>query len=820
MSLAGAEPTREHFLDSIQTAHEALRRRFRSSFFDFAKHCLGYDLLPHVHGELCESLQLAYWGLGEHAISGGIDRHLKLMPRGSFKTSVITQAWPLWILVQDEPPDPLSPSYKPAWSPPKSFNGKKGYDQRILLGQEIDQNVEKFLAAIKELIANCPMFIELFGQIGPTSQSRGLKWTNQAINIAWRQDYRTKDYNIGTCSLASAANSTHADILVMDDIFGEKQARSAEGNQATIDFYRRLIPIAENPSLMVFVGTRWDDKDLYGYFIESEEERGKWCVQKESAIRSDAEVAAGKARYFFPERLGPAILEDKRTTMRPSLFSCNTGEAPILMADWTLKPLRDVRVGDKVVGFTIGHGKEKSRLCVSEVVANGSRIAKVNKVTMEDGHQIRCTPDHKWYVGKNSSSRPAYSALGKMKKLCRVVSIPDEPTPKEHGDWRYLAGIIDGEGSVKHGAVLIHQSVAVNPHIASRIEETVVDLGLSYTRWTGKSGVRQNEASMLTLHGARDFKLKLNQFGRPAKAAEIADSILARNPSGVTRAKVKVASIEADGVDTVYSMQTTTGNYVAWGYASKNCQYLNEPIDEETAMFKPSYFEDAYFELPIGPQLDEWLRSLVVLTTADPAISEEREACDAVILTCGWDKDGHCWTLDMFAERGPSPGAFIDELFRQNRVWRPLQIGVEKDKLQKAIMFYANQQSQLLQEWPPFKDLETKMRSKEHRISGLEPVARAKRLHFRRGHESLENEMVRYPRAKTKDRLDALAYQLDLAYAPSPIEKDDRPQMNGMNRIVFPSDIEAAWKEHQARLNIGPPDPYHRGCQGMNWKQL
>jgi len=572
VSLIGAEPTREHFLDSIQTAHEALRRRFRSSFFDFAKYCLGYDLLPHVHGELCKSLQLAYWGQGEHAISGGIDRHLKLMPRGSFKTSVITQAWPLWILTQDEPPDPLDPHYKPAWSPPRSFNGKKGYDQRILLGQEIDQNVEKFLAAIKELIANCPMFIELFGQIGPTNDNRNrLKWTNQAINISWRQDYRTKDYNIGTCSLKSAANSTHADILIMDDIFGEQQARSTEGNQSTIDFYRRLIPIAENPSLMIFVGTRWDDKDLYGYFIESEEERGKWCIQKESAIRSDAEVAAGKARYFFPERLGPEILEDKRTTMRPSLFSC---------------------------------------------------------------------------------------------------------------------------------------------------------------------------------------------------------------------------------------------------------QYLNEPIDEETAMFKPSYFKDAYFELPVGPQLDEWLRSLVILTTADPAISEEREACDAVILTCGWDKNGHCWTLDMFAERGPSPGAFIDELFRHNRVWRPLQIGVEKDKLQKAIMFYANQQSQLLQEWPPFKDLETRMRSKDMRIGGLEPVARAGRLHFRRGHESLENEMVRYPRAKTKDRLDALAYQLDMAYAPSEREVEEKKEMNGMNRIIFPSDIEAAWKEHQARLNIGPSDPYHRGCQGLNWKQL
>jgi len=42
----------------------------------------------------------------------------------------------------------------------------------------------------------------------------------------------------------------------------------------------------------------------------------------------------------------------------------------------------------------------------------------------------------------------------------------------------------------------------------------------------------------------------------------------------------KVVSIESLGGGTVISMQTTTGNYIAWGYASKNCRllYVTHPI--------------------------------------------------------------------------------------------------------------------------------------------------------------------------------------------------------------------------------------------------
>lgn len=819
----GTEPTREFYLDSIDTVREGLKRRFRSSFFDFAVHCLGYDFLPHVHGDLCEALQLAYWGQGDHDVSGGIHRILALMPRGSFKTSLVTQAWPAWILTQNDPPDPFDPSYRPAWEPPRSFNGKKGYDQRILLGQEVDDNVAKFLGAIKELFQRSPMLLEIFGNLAPTDrrQNKNIKWTNDAINVSWRQDYRTKDFNVGTCSLTSAANSTHCDIVVADDIFGEKQVQSEAGLQSTVDFYRRLIPIADNPAIMVFVGTRWHDNDLYSYLMESDGEKGKWQVFQESVERSEEEIASGKDPVFFPERFTAEVIADKKSTMRPALWACNTGEAPILMADWTIKPLRDVVVGDQVVGFTIGTGKEKAKLCVSTVVANGSRVADVQKVTMEDGHEIRCTPDHKWYVGKHDDHRPTYASIGRLKKLCRVVSIPADPTAREFGDWRYLAGIVDGEGSVGYGSIQIFQSVEVNPHIAAHIEAVVARLGIKYTRWVGKSGTAQRQSAMLTLKGARDMKLRLNHFGDPAKKHKIAASILEKYPSGVIRSKVKVAKVEPDGVDAVYSMQTTSGNYVAWGYASKNCQYNNRPIDEATALFKPSYFTDSYYELPSQPALQEWLANKVILTTADPAISDKDDACDAVIITCAWDQNGHVWTLDLFAERGPSPGDYIDELFRQYTVWAPLQVGVEKDKLQKAIMFYANQQSQLTQVWPPFKDLATGGRSKDLRIAALEPLARAGRLHFRREHASIENELVRYPKARTNDRIDALAYQLDLAYMPFHREAvREETHVVGTTRYILPDEMAVAWRNHQIRLGIHKPDPYQSGTSGLSWKQL
>jgi len=543
-----ADP-REVYISHMAAAREKLRREVRLDFFSFAKVVLGYDLYRDVHGPLCDAMQNAYWGRGEHRISGGIDRHLYLMPRGTYKSTVASQAFPIWVQTQN---DPRSARKDNSWEPPRSFNGKLGYNQMFIQGSEIDANVQKFVTTQQDLIQSCPMLLELFGNLYPANLlGKRRKWSKTAYNNAWRDDFRTKDPNVGTCSLESAANSTHGDMMIVDDLVGEKQAGTQVGFAATVDFYRRSIPISNNPSIQFWIGTRWHDRDLYGYFLESEEERGKWHAIIERAIRTEQEIAAGKRRLFFPQVLSDSVLEDKRTSMRPSLFSCN---------------------------------------------------------------------------------------------------------------------------------------------------------------------------------------------------------------------------------------------------------YLNEPIDEETALFKPSYFEDCYFELPVGDKLDAWLSTKAVFTTADTAISDDREACESCIITAAWDHLGHMWVLEVWAKKGANPSEFIDELFTQNERWKPRWMGVEKTVLERVIRFFADRKSQEIGVWPPWKELSHGNRKKPDRIFALEPYARQHKIHLRHGMEALETQMVRYPKADLVDQIDTLAYQVDISHTPTHEENQEEQQEE--RRIVRPTELAAAHHKYLQSLGI------------------
>jgi len=550
-------------IGALAAVRERLRRKYRLSFYDFAKDCLGYDLHEHVHRELCELLQNAYRGTGNVTFSGGIGRVLALLPRGSYKSSIIDYCFVPWILIQNDP----NPN---AWQPPPSFNGKKGYNQRILIGSEIEANSLKFLATIKENLSN-PLLVELYGDITPKGakaggNSRKLKWHQHGFNVLWRDDYKTRDFNVNITALDKAANSTHTDINLIDDLVGEAVLSSGAHNQATVDFYHRLLPIADNPSLMIFVGTPWKQGDLYDRFMNAEEEKGKWTILRKPAIRSDEEVARGAPRLLFPEVLSAEVLEDLRSTLPVSLF-----------ASW----------------------------------------------------------------------------------------------------------------------------------------------------------------------------------------------------------------------------------------------YLLEYVDQETALFKESYFQNAFYELPAGEDLSRWLEGKHIFTTADLAISRAEEACYTAIVTCAWDHAGHCWLLDVFNQRAVNPGAIINELYRHHSKWNPLKVGVEKEKIAQTLAFFMDQHSRSTGIWPRWADLSAGSRSKPLRISGLEPLAMDGKLHFREEHRFLVELMVKYPNCSTEDAIDALAYQKELAYMPlAPNNRERRSYMT-----VYPSDMDQAWVRHQRRLGI------HAGksanvSTGASWRQL
>lgn len=337
---------RSEVLDQIEAQREILRRRYRympdvpgGALFNFTKHCLGYDKLDwEVHGEFCRRLEDAYYDRGDIHREGNLRRYMFLIPRGCYKTTIATQSFPIWVWLQNDPSLRFEDNPN-AWMPPPSFNSLPGYDQRFLLGQAVEADAKRYLSTIKTQLESNTTLHDLFGRLHPEKRSEQL-WRADSLNVAWRMNFGgvRKEANLTVAALDKTLVGGHYDIAILDDMIGEKQVTNEEQVQQTREWYQRLIPIMmhQEPSIIIFVGTRWHDSDLYGYLMETEGE--KWSTYIERAERTEEEQRAGKRRFFFPAMLNEVTLADIRGSMRPYQFSCQYYNDPVEKADGPFSP--------------------------------------------------------------------------------------------------------------------------------------------------------------------------------------------------------------------------------------------------------------------------------------------------------------------------------------------------------------------------------------------------------------------------------------------------------------------------------------------------
>lgn len=268
---------------------------------------------------------------------------------------------------------------------------------------------------------------------------------------------------------------------------------------------------------------------------------------------------------------------------------CNTPDAPIWMADLSFKPLEEIQLGDKVVGWSrdIQDGNwtraGERVLKESEVLAIKRSIRPVVKVTMKSGRVIKCTPDHLWLSARSHGNCEDFytdvlgsrTGVNMTPQLIRVI----DPTPPLVGQKKefaatYIGAMMDAEGTWP----IIAQSKIHNPEIHARIGEMLDVLGFDWNYeykgsdeckfringLNGKVGIPGNIRNLAARQKAVDF---LN-WCNPAKRARIVNSVMGK---GRWRLPDEVESVESVGDQEVICMKTTTGNYIAWGYASKNC---------------------------------------------------------------------------------------------------------------------------------------------------------------------------------------------------------------------------------------------------------
>ena len=197
-----------------------------------------------------------------------------------------------------------------------------------------------------------------------------------------------------------------------------------------------------------------------------------------------------------------------------------------------------------------------------------------------------------------------------------------------------------------------------------------------------------------------------------------------------------------------------------------SCNYLCSPRSDETAFFKKEWIR--YHQKSATD-----LQDANIYMTIDPAgegtfASSDWNVIMVVAITSRFD------IYVMHYRRGKWSR---DKLFRNvMEVWdfyKPKYTAIEAVFQQHELAAWLKAEVQLKGRPVSWWTLKTTQKTKEHRISGLQPYAENGKLYFQENQmRDLEDEMLQYPHGEHDDILDSLAYNLEFMSAPA----ENQPQ--------------------------------------------
>lgn len=205
---------------------EALRQLYKSSICATAKNLLNMkEVNGDTHGDMIRALE------------SDSKRKLIVMPRGTFKTSIASVAYPIWLLMQNP-------------------------NLRILLDSEIYTNSKNRLREIKQHIES-EHFKSLFGEW------KTKVWNESEIVIAPRNRI-VKEASITCSGIGAGKTGEHYDIVCADDLNSAKNSNTTEGCEKVLTHYRLYTSILDPNGTIVVVGTRYSSLDVIQAIIDNE----------------------------------------------------------------------------------------------------------------------------------------------------------------------------------------------------------------------------------------------------------------------------------------------------------------------------------------------------------------------------------------------------------------------------------------------------------------------------------------------------------------------------------------------------------------------
>lgn len=234
----------------------------------------------------------------------GKRRKLILMPRGSFKSSVVTVGY----AVQQICANP---------------------NIRILIGSEVNATAKKFLREIKDHFENNERLRVLYGD----HVRKKSRWTDDEITSLKRKA-NLKDATVFTTGIDQSRTGSHCDLVILDDPVSATNISTPEAREKTLSWYREISNnILDPDGQLIVIGTRWHYSDLYQYIIDEESE--EFDIHIREALLTDRayktlvssipveekERLIPDSQLLFPTRLGVRELWSKYKSVGSSMFS-------------------------------------------------------------------------------------------------------------------------------------------------------------------------------------------------------------------------------------------------------------------------------------------------------------------------------------------------------------------------------------------------------------------------------------------------------------------------------------------------------------------
>lgn len=232
-------------------AQMALRKIYLSNFFLFAKVFLEYkELEEDVHGQFVRVFE------------SKATRKIVVMPRGTFKSTLGSIAYPIWRLL-------------------------KNPNETILLDSELYTNSKNFLREIKGHFQSEKME-RVFGK------QVGTKWDEGEIILGTRTK-NIKEASITVGAIGTTKIGQHYQVIIGDDLNSPQNSETPEKCQKVIDHVRYNLNILNPGGEYLIIGTRYGERDVIGWLLadvlnEKHLAEGKLKLYTESVSNVEGDI--------------------------------------------------------------------------------------------------------------------------------------------------------------------------------------------------------------------------------------------------------------------------------------------------------------------------------------------------------------------------------------------------------------------------------------------------------------------------------------------------------------------------------------------------